>query len=519
METTSHGNRYERIKRTLATVYLSAVCFGLPLVFHRGYFDITETKQAFFLASGLGYLAASLVLWLLRPQRVGHPARRAWNAAGAARWSMLAFLVCAAVSCAVNGVSGETVIAPHNRYQGLLTVSVYTAVFLCLSRGNANLRAVGAAVTAGASAASLLALLNHFGCDPLGFMTELSDVDRGRFLSTLGNADFFGSYLCLSVPVTVLLFCRAERVRERVGFLAALIAVSLGVLASGSESAVLGLLAAALVFPAMLFGSPRAMKRYLLSIVLFSLTAFLFGLAEARFASATYLSYFMRLYTKPPVALGVALVCGVLLLPLRSAGAEPLLRAKKPYRIVCAAVLAAAAAALILLNTAFRDVSLGSLDRFLKWSDSWGTDRGRIWTYCVELYRSFSPVRKLFGGGPGCLFAADQLQPVFSDAALDSAHNEYLQYLLSFGALGLAAYVCALACSVRAGLRACAREPLVCGFCAAVLACTAQAVVNIAQPVSTPLLFLFLGVLAGCSQGTDEAAPLQDMPVSGKAAR
>ena len=60
---------------------------------------------------------------------------------------------------------------------------------------------------------------------------------------------------------------------------------------------------------------------------------------------------------------------------------------------------------------------------------SWGTDRGRIWAFAARFYDSLPPVQKLFGAGSGALFHADAARPLFSDASLDTAHNEYLQYL------------------------------------------------------------------------------------------
>ena len=126
---------------------------------------------------------------------------------------------------------------------------------------------------------------------------------------------------------------------------------------------------------------------------------------------------------------------------------------------------------------------------------------GKIWTYCVDLYASFNPVQKIFGAGSGVVFYADQANRVFQDAALDTAHNEYLQYLLTTGALGLAAYLLTLLSAVRSGLAANARRSgVVRGFTVAVIAYAAQAAVNIAQPASTPLFFLMIGLLAGISQ-------------------
>ncbi len=152
---------------------------------------------------------------------------------------------------------------------------------------------------------------------------------------------------------------------------------------------------------------------------------------------------------------------------------------------------------------------LGKAERYLRWSEAGAPTGQDLWAYCARLYASFPPVQKLFGGGPGVLYHADQLEHVFSDAALDTAHNEYLQYLLTTGALGLSAYLAALFFAIRAGVRAGRRQPLCLGFLMATIVYASQAVVNIAQPASTPLFFVLLGVLSAGSQPKNDeiAAP------------
>ena len=104
-------------------------------------------------------------------------------------------------------------------------------------------------------------------------------------------------------------------------------------------------------------------------------------------------------------------------------------------------------------------------------------------------------MQKLFGASSGGLFHADSIQPIFSDAALDTAHNEYLQYLLTNGALGLVCYLAVVFLALREGFRKSGREQVYRGLTLAVIAYLAQAAVNIAQPMTTPILFVLIGVL------------------------
>ena len=274
-----------------------------------------------------------------------------------------------------------------------------------------------------------------------------------------------------------------------------LVVVFFGTLVAGSDSTALGLVAIALLFPVGLFSDRTALRRYLLAFALFTFTALAFGQLALLLPSATFVSGFALRFASPVVAGSVLLVAMLLWLLLKHASAERLLRLRKPYWIALLALVLLAAIALVLLNTVLSSVPLGGAARYLRFSPSWGTDRGKIWMFAARLYDRYTPLQHIFGAGPGALFHADAAQRVFPDAALDSAHNEYLQYLLVSGALGLAAYLFALGSALRSGIRKSAVLPAARGLSVALVAYAVQAVVNIAQPMTTPIAILIVGVL------------------------
>ncbi len=493
MQKSRDYNRFDRLMRNFTTAYLTVVCFLLPLVFYRFYFDITETKHIFFIATSVSYLLLLLMLYILSPERghIQHDRSPNWIVL-----SMLVFFACSVAAAFLSKHPQDVLLGRYNRYQGLLTISVYTALIFALSRQSFDLRYPEVALVASGSIAGILGVLNHFGVDPFGFMVNLSAADQGRFIATLGNADFYGSFLCIAFPVTFGWFCREKALAQRLLSAAALFAVSLGVMVAGSDSTALGLIVAALAFPLALASEKSALKRYFVGWILFACAALLFGIASSFLPSVTYLSYFAVAISKAPVTLAILFVCGVALLVLRKHRNWQPASSRRRYCYVLLFGVAVGSIVLILLNTAFADFPLGKAERYLRWSESWGTDRGKIWTYCVNLYASFTPAQKLFGGGSGVLFYADQTNRVFQDAALDTAHNEYLQYLLTTGVLGLGAYLATLFFSIRSGLKASTSCPAVRGLTIAAIAYAAQAVVNIAQPASTPLFFVLIGLLS-----------------------
>ena len=66
--------------------------------------------------------------------------------------------------------------------------------------------------------------------------------------------------------------------------------------------------------------------------------------------------------------------------------------------------------------------------------------------------------------------------------------------MITIGAAGLAAYLSFVGGALVRGLKAAKRNPLVLPCAAAVIAYLAQATVNIALPISTPLLIIFVSL-------------------------
>ena len=108
------------------------------------------------------------------------------------------------------------------------------------------------------------------------------------------------------------------------------------------------------------------------------------------------------------------------------------------------------------------------------------------------MFRAAPLPQKLIGGGAGSVAAWDRAHPLFSDAITDSAHNEYLHYLLTGGLIGLGSYLALLVLAFRKALRqpSRARTAMALGC----FACAVQAAVNIAQPFTTPLFFALLAL-------------------------
>ncbi len=141
----------------------------------------------------------------------------------------------------------------------------------------------------------------------------------------------------------------------------------------------------------------------------------------------------------------------------------------------------------------------GKLRDYLLFGDEWGTHRGYIWRIGLENYRNFPPAQKLFGYGPdtfGIVTRSNNYQEMVQryNEIFDSAHNEYLQYLVTIGPFGLLAYLAIHAAAIIQVIKEKMKQPLYVAALFAVLCYAFQAAVNINQPIATPVMWTLLAI-------------------------
>ena len=180
--------KFLRAAALLTTVYLCAMFLVHPLVFSNYYFNITETKQGFFLiASGL-YLLLLLFARIALPPDFG--VAREKTRLHPAAVALFALFAVSLVGALMSRYPGEAFYGENNRYQGLLTLSCYAFLVFALSRQKIDLVWPERAFLLGACIVSLLGVLHHYGIDPLGFTTRTSTraISCWRFASRWGSS-------------------------------------------------------------------------------------------------------------------------------------------------------------------------------------------------------------------------------------------------------------------------------------------------------------------------------------------
>jgi O-antigen ligase len=156
---------------------------------------------------------------------------------------LLAFVASATLATIVSVNVNVSVFGTYSRYDGLLTLITYAALFwlaVQALRDRDDARAALRALVVGGYGVALVAIVQWF-------VDSLHGQIEPRAYGTMGNANVLGAYLALLMPVAYLELRAASSPTARILAANALITMAVAVLLSVSHSAWLALVAAAVV--------------------------------------------------------------------------------------------------------------------------------------------------------------------------------------------------------------------------------------------------------------------------------
>lgn len=497
----------ENLPGILGALTAFLIMFAHPLIYDNFFFNINRFKFAVFGVSVVILFIIYLSLCALkRGALTGNtyaPFRLTLADAG-----MAAFLIIALISTALSDDPYSAVTGDEGRMSGLGYMLLLGFVYVMVSRAPGAVTCAVAGLLISGALASALGILNFFYIDPLGFSDRLSDEDFMRFISTIGNINFFGAYLNLVLPAAAVMAMRGKPGQRAFGCITACLSAG-AVIAVRTESAMLAPISTIVI--CLWFAAPSRRARARMCLALSAMFA---GFALVGALCAMYPGAHMPLggnlcaiLANRPLLMGaMALVLCAAAYAINRAPAREYPLSGRAWKRALAIILLSAILALLLAFAYYTFIDtqtpLSGARRFLRYNDKWGTNRGGVWVYSMRLYAESGARVQLVGFGPDCLKAplaeayGDEIA-AYCNLSFDNAHNEYIQYLLTLGALGLIAYMA----FALGGLKALARKRRDNAFAACALAAACayllQAAVNVNQPITTPLLFALLSAGAG----------------------
>lgn len=514
-------NREHLLSRFLCTGYVLFFALIHILFFHNGFYDINRSKYYLLLYSSFPTAAlCTLLLYLERcwkePDQTYEPRR-----------PMLAFfglyilVLSIIVSVCINADPMSAITGKDGRYAGALFLGAVCILFSCSIWSGMKEHIPVIALIVSGSLCALLGILNFLCVDPLHFYVEsLREIYRNDFISTIGNINFFCAYMCLILGLASGFFLKAK---GRLAYIW-LIPISLtimGVLAARSESGLFGICAILLGICIYGASSMRESGRSFVLLAALFVNAFILG-NLVYFRNGMHMTLYEGFARTMMLHPWHMIICSVLSLGVaiflftRKETRINLQRVRNVQRIlVClTALVVLIVVALMIYFTVIRpDVPLSGIASYLRMDHHWGTSRGYIWKKTVELYGDLPLHQKLFGIGPDCLKAFlvencyDEMVNL-TGILFDNAHNEYLQFLITTGAFGLIGYLLMIVAAMRNLWKSMQNNPALFACYLALCAHLLQAVFNIAQPETTPAVYLLLAIGAAAGRKKRTLMPI-----------
>ena len=506
------GRKNKAVNQTertdLTGIYITLLFILFPLAIHHGYTDILTVKTNIFYILTGSYLFLMCIYFLTRES---HTEKKFWDSRSVSDFFALGFLVTAVISWLCNGNNKEQFFGTYGRNMGLLAVICCVLIYLTVRATLQFKQYVINGILAAGMVVCSLAVINHLGFDPLSAYVGF-EADTG-FISTLGNRNTFAAYIALLLPLGMSLFMIGRQKTLKVYYGIFCFIGFLGMAAADSDSVYLAV--GVTFFGLLLLARDAKEGVYLLNLAAgYCVAEILFYLLRRARGeeSCLYLHGGLpEILTDVRINLCLFIVVCILLLAaygLKKKNKDMTIYWKKFRRILLCLIVAVFAGCVIVvicLNvvwTAYEaEEKLGRWYTYLYFSDEWGSIRLSIWKTAVQIYSRMSFFQKLIGVGPaGFYFAsqtylsAEELAAFANEGQLIDAHNIYLQYLVTYGMIGVVLFIGYVTSAIGSILKVGKEKREILAFAMAGIAFLVQAVVNNAHIYIDPLAFVLLAM-------------------------
>ena len=548
---------FRGISSGVTSVFVFIILTIFPLYTHDMYFDILGARYMFFKVWSILLCAILLFLGILYlvidfQNRASFPTafRRfvdAFKPENIKKHIMLTdiFFIIMIISMIISTIGTdfkeEAFFGNAGRYQGLECWIYYFLTYIAITRTyKFKLYHLDFAILSGVFS-SIWGILDFFKLDPFGFFRNVSTLQQAMFASSIGNLNTFTNYTIMIFALAATLFIIEKRlVRSIFYFICALIA-SVGTICGFADNAVLGFFGFYLFLPFFAFKNRRMLLRYLISIDMLFISLFIFWIANKFPHNDIQSSFFLDFIRIPntcylfiPFTIFVVIV-GVVLYKMKptydmdmklyednnlNVNINPLdsklpRQIKLIYMIIVLIGFILVTYIILDMNVFKQHVDLWSKlpsSGQLVFNDNWGTHRGHNWRIAFTNFKdNFSWFQRLFGYGPDTYLIVsertfyEEMVQRYGEV-YDSAHNEYINYLICEGLIGLISYLGIFITALRTGVKNIINNIFILAPIMAVIAYMVQAVVNIAIPITTPVFFVFMYMCAAMGLNKKEVS-------------
>jgi len=471
-----------------------------------GYFNITDAKYHCFVVLSFFYLIACMICLtfslFFNPLFI-NSLKNQIKCLSLSDWAMLLLLLSHIITTLSSDYQAASFSGDGGRFMGLCFSIIACGVYFFVSRLLIHRSYLLQVFLFCALLTAVLGIGNACGWDPLHCFESLKPQDMHRFLATIGNTTFFAHLYCLTLPLVISLFAHTHHHKLRLYYGVWIFCAFCAVFVSSIDGAYLGMTAMLLCFFWQYSNSYERLKLFLYVCLLALLGLKLLCLGSYIFDSFVFdgISNWLVHSVYTWIILGVVMIAVLLLKQCAKREVKISFHNIRRYSIL----LFGAAVGMLLLAVVFftwikPHSKLQGWANYLRFDDAWGHERGYLWKQLLSYYNNgYSLWEQLFGKGLDCtrFILAEASGKPFTALYYDHAHNEYIQYLVTSGLIGLSTYFLLWGSILIRTIKH-TDHPYLWGIGAALLAHGAQAITGLNQPITTPLLLLLLAFGESC---------------------
>lgn len=513
----------------IISFFLLILVSVFPLIFHNSYFDILETKYMCFYLTVLIMLGILLIVGLIMlfidlKETQGSHTKALFQKLKPSNWkstfsiadiAVLIFWLASVISTLQSEYLYESFWGNEGRYSGLFLISLYVVLYFVVSHFWQMKSWMFQCLLISSLIVCLIGISDSFYMDLLHFRTHMKKDQYVIFVSTIGNINSYTAYVSVFMGLVTSMFTTTKNKYSLIWYYICMVISFFAIILGSSDNAYLALGALFTFLPFIIFHKRTGIIRYFVTIATFATVIqcidFICQTIPDKVSGPESLfKILVNLPGLPIFVITLWIIAAVIWYVLSKKSYDNLNienRLLKLWKILIAFCFLGICFVLIDANVLGHGARYGSLGNYLIFNDQWGTNRGFIWKKSLGFFRYFPLSHKLFGFGPDT-FGILTTQTAFKEMIaatgqiFDTAHNEYLQYLVTIGPIALIAYLIFLFNNCRQMSKYAleklanheADTPYVTGCLFAVICYSFQAIVNLNLPIITPLLWITLSM-------------------------
>ena len=502
----------KKLLKEMTLLYVFFMFAIYPLYYENKYYNMGEAKWHFFRWVTLVAMIVlvALFIWYMLYLSSKKKFEAYWNfkESSVTDRFVLAYGVVCILSYLFSPYKSSILVGYEGWYMGLIAQLAFVLLYYFASRFFRWDEICMIIFLSISSIVFLLGVLNRFMVDPLLMYQDLDSQYIINFLSTLGQATWYSSYMVIIFPIGLFAFWYYEKkpVRIAAGLYVAL--GSMTMITQNSDSAFAAFAALFMGLFCYSFKENRLMKHFFECLMIMFASWKFIGLMQIAFADkAVVLSDTMFAFSKGNITwmlLAFSLICYLLISLLDRKQKIDISKLKiiRTVVLVLMCLLIAGVVIYIVLNStgALAGTGFESDNNYLKFDTNWGNNRGSSWKVTVETFWECGIMRKLFGAGPDGFYnlvytyhSQELIAKWGENTVLTCAHNEWLTALINVGLLGFVAYVGIFIGAIVRFTKKAAETPEVIAPALCILAYMAHNFFCYQQIICTPIIFLIIG--------------------------